>query len=59
MMTSKAVALRILDGTIAAVIGILMLSMAGFPIESISGLIDMSPPSFARSRSSSSLQHCG
>jgi hypothetical protein len=33
--------LRILDGTIAVGIGILMLSLAGFPIESISGLIDM------------------
>jgi hypothetical protein len=40
-MTSKTIMLRILDGTIAVGIGILMLSLAGFPIESISGLIDM------------------
>jgi hypothetical protein len=46
MMTSKTVMLRILDGTIVAVIGILVLSMAGFPVESIAGLIDMSPREF-------------
>jgi hypothetical protein len=46
MTTSKTVILRLLDTTIAAVIGILTLSIAGFPMEPISGLMDMSPREF-------------
>jgi hypothetical protein len=45
-MTSKIIALRVLDGVIAIVIGILALSMAGFPMEWLSGLFDMSPHEF-------------
>jgi hypothetical protein len=45
-MTSKTVALKVLDGVIATVIGILVLSMAGFPMEWLSGLFEMSPHEF-------------
>jgi divalent metal cation (Fe/Co/Zn/Cd) transporter len=45
-MTSKTIMLRILDGLAAVGIGILILSVAGFPIESISRLIDMPPREF-------------
>jgi uncharacterized membrane protein HdeD (DUF308 family) len=45
-MTSKTIALRVLDGVIATVIGILVLSMAGFPMEWLSALFDMSPHEF-------------
>jgi hypothetical protein len=47
-MTSKTIALRVLDGVIATVIGILVLSMAGVPMEWLSALFDMSPPEFRR-----------
>jgi hypothetical protein len=45
-MTSKTIALRFLDGVNATVIGILVLSMAGFPMEWLSALFDMSPHEF-------------
>jgi hypothetical protein len=45
-MTSKAIALKILDGVIVTAIGILVLSMAGFPAEWLSGLLEMSPREF-------------
>jgi hypothetical protein len=45
-MTSKTIALKILDGVIVAAIGILVLSMAGFPVEWLSGLLEMSPREF-------------
>jgi hypothetical protein len=45
-MTSKTAALRALDGIIVVFIGVLVLSMAGFPIEWLSWSIDMSPREF-------------
>jgi ABC-type amino acid transport system permease subunit len=45
-MTSKAIALKVLDAVIATVIGTLVLSMAGVPMEWLSALCDMSPPEF-------------
>jgi hypothetical protein len=45
-MTSKMIALKVLDGIIAAGLGILILSLAGFPIEWLSHLVDMSPRKF-------------
>jgi ABC-type amino acid transport system permease subunit len=45
-MTSKTIALRVLDGIIATVIGILTLSMAGLPMRWLSGLLAMSPREF-------------
>jgi hypothetical protein len=45
-MTSKTIALKILDKLIATVIGILVLSMAGAPMGWLSRLLDMSPGEF-------------
>jgi hypothetical protein len=45
-MTSKTVALRALDGIIIVFIGILLLSMAGFPMAWLSCSLDMSPCEF-------------
>ncbi len=45
-MTSKTVALRALDGIIVVVTGILVLSLAGFPMEWLSCAMNMSPREF-------------
>jgi hypothetical protein len=45
-MTSKTLALRILDGIIIVFLGILSLSIAGIPMEWLSCSIDMSPREF-------------
>ena len=45
-MTSKTIALKILDGVIVTAIGILALSMAGFPVDGLSALLEMSPREF-------------
>jgi hypothetical protein len=45
-MTSKTLALRALEGIIAVFIGILVLSLAGFPMGWLSCAIDMSPREF-------------
>lgn len=45
-MTSKTAALRVLDGIIIVFIGVLVASMAGFPMEWLSCAIDMSPREF-------------
>jgi hypothetical protein len=45
-MTSKTIALKVLDAIIAAAIGIAMLSMAGLPMEWLSGALDMSSREF-------------
>jgi hypothetical protein len=45
-MTSKTIALKVLDGVIATAIGVLGLSMAGFPVQWLSGLLEMSPREF-------------
>lgn len=45
-MTSKTIVLRVLDGTIVAVTGILILSIAGLPLDWLAGLIDMSSRAF-------------
>jgi hypothetical protein len=45
-MTSKTMALRMLDGIILVFIGILVLSMAGFPMAWLFRAIDMSPREF-------------
>jgi hypothetical protein len=41
-MTSKTIALRVLDGTIVVVTGVLILSVAGLPLDWLADLIDMS-----------------
>jgi hypothetical protein len=46
VVTSKIIALKVLDGVITMAIGTLILSMAGFPMEWLSGLFDMSPHEF-------------
>jgi hypothetical protein len=43
-MTSKTIALRVLDAIIVTVMAILALSMAGLPMRWLSGLLDMSVP---------------
>jgi ABC-type spermidine/putrescine transport system permease subunit I len=43
MMTSKMIALRVLDGIVVAFIATLVLSMTGFPME---WLVDMSSREF-------------
>lgn len=41
-MTSKTIVLRVFDGTIVAVTGILILSIAGLPLDWLADLIDLS-----------------
>ena len=45
-MTSKMIALRILDGVVVVVTGILVLSIAGLPMDWLSYLTDMSAREF-------------
>jgi hypothetical protein len=45
-MTSKTIALKVLDTVIAAAIGMVALSVAGFPIEFLSGAREMSSREF-------------
>jgi hypothetical protein len=45
-MTSKAFALKVLDGMVGAVLGTLILSTAGFPTPWLAGLLDISAREF-------------
>ncbi|MGJ4966623.1 hypothetical protein [Bradyrhizobium sp. SZCCHNS3002] len=45
-MTSKTIVLRILDGIFFAATGLLLLMLAGLPIEWMLVLLDMSPREF-------------
>ncbi|XUM23813.1 hypothetical protein ACRAVF_11350 [Bradyrhizobium oligotrophicum S58] len=45
-MTPKTIALRILDGIFVAATGLLLLMLAGLPIEWMLVLLDMSPCEF-------------
>jgi hypothetical protein len=45
-MTSKMIALRILDSVVVVVTGVLILSIAGLPMDWLSYLLDMSAREF-------------
>jgi hypothetical protein len=45
-MTSKLIALRILDSVVVVVTGVLILSIAGLPMDWLSYLLDMSAREF-------------
>jgi hypothetical protein len=45
-MTSKMIALRVLDSIFVTFTTVLILWIGGFPIEWLTGLVDMSPSEF-------------